>query len=203
MNLSKTLKQVYQEAKVSDLFPITHLNTPSIFESQSGFVGSVLKVEGTAFEIEEADTLNHQKFLLHQALVSLDSRFIMYVTTHRQKISCSLIGEFKPGFAKDLDERYQQRFKDKNLFKNTLYITVVLKGDDTSKTGSWLHWAKNLSTKGNSGLAEHHREQNIQTLNRAIEQLHANLGVNWWRRRESNPRPQALCLQLYMRSLVF
>ena len=24
----------------------------------------------------------------------------------------------------------------------------------------------------------------------------------WWRRRESNPRPQILCLQLYMRSLV-
>ncbi len=30
MNLSKTLKHVYQEAKVSDLFPVTHLNSPSI-----------------------------------------------------------------------------------------------------------------------------------------------------------------------------
>ncbi|WP_373443248.1 hypothetical protein ABXK18_00035 [Legionella pneumophila 130b] len=86
-----------------------------------------------------------------------------------------MIGEFKPGFAKDLDERYQQRFKDKNLYKNTLYITVVLKGDDTSKTGSWLQWAKSLSMKGNSELAEHHREQNIQILNRAVEQLHTNL----------------------------
>jgi hypothetical protein len=28
------------------------------------------------------------------------------------------------------------------------------------------------------------------------------LGV-WWRRRESNPRPQALCHQLYMRSHVY
>lgn len=175
MNLSKTLKQVYQEAKVSDLFPVTHLNSPSIFESQSGLVGSVLKVDGAAFEIEEADTLNHQRFLLHQALVSLDSRFIIYVTTHRQKISCPLIGEFKPGFAKDLDEHYQQRFKDKNLYKNTLYITIVLKGDDSSKTGSWLQWAKSLSIKGNSELSEHHREQNIQILNRVVEQLQANL----------------------------
>ncbi|HAU0815426.1 TPA: VirB4 family type IV secretion/conjugal transfer ATPase [Legionella pneumophila] len=175
MNLSKTLKHVYQEAKVSDLFPITHLNSPCIFESQSGLVGSVIKVNGAAFEIEEAETLNHQRFLLHQALVSLDSRFIIYVTTHRQKISCPLIGEFKPGFAKDLDDHYQQRFKDKNLYKNTLYITVVLKGDDTSKTGSWLQWAKSLSIKGNSELSEHHREQNIQTLNRVVEQLQANL----------------------------
>ncbi|HCE5413168.1 TPA: VirB4 family type IV secretion/conjugal transfer ATPase, partial [Legionella pneumophila] len=111
----------------------------------------------------------------HQALVSLDSRFIIYVTTHRQKISCPLIGEFKPGFAKDLDEHYQQRFKDKNLYKNTLYITIVLKGDDSSKTGSWLQWAKSLSMKGNSELSEHHREQNIQILNRVVEQLQANL----------------------------
>ncbi|TID56471.1 VirB4 family type IV secretion/conjugal transfer ATPase, partial [Legionella pneumophila] len=55
------------------------------------------------------------------------------------------------------------------------YITVVLKGDDTSKTGAWLKWAKSLSIQGNRELAEHHREQNIQTLNRAVEQLHANL----------------------------
>lgn len=85
INLSKVLKRVYQEAKVSDLFPITHLNTPSIFESQSGFVGAVLRVSGVPFEIEDPDTLNHQKFLLHQALLGLDSRFIVYVTTHRQK----------------------------------------------------------------------------------------------------------------------
>ncbi|WP_373443249.1 hypothetical protein ABXK18_00040 [Legionella pneumophila 130b] len=45
----------------------------------------MIKVNGAAFEIEEAETLNHQRFLLHQALVSLDSRFIIYVTTHRQK----------------------------------------------------------------------------------------------------------------------
>ncbi|MCK1850950.1 hypothetical protein MXD98_16585, partial [Legionella pneumophila] len=51
--------------KVSDLFPVTHLNSPSIFESQSGLVGSVIKVDGAAFEIEEADTLNHQRFLMH------------------------------------------------------------------------------------------------------------------------------------------
>lgn len=175
MNLSKTLKRVYQEARISNLFPVTHLNSPSIFESESGFIGSVLKVNGVAFEIEEIDTLNHQKFLLHQALVSLDSRFIAYVTTHRQKISCPLSGEFNPGFAHELDKHYQKRFQDKNLYKNTLYITVVLKGDDSSKTGSLLQWAKSLSSKGNSELTAHHRERNLSNFNQAIDQLKTNL----------------------------
>lgn len=175
MNLSKALKVACQETKVSDLFPITHLNTPSIFESQSGFVGAVIRVNGVAFEMEEPDTLNHQQFLLHQALLSLDARFIVYVTTHRQKISCSLTGTFKPGFASDLDNQYQKRFKNQNLYTNTLYITVVLKGDDTTKTGSWLQWAKNLSGKNHTELAAHHREVKIATLTRTIQQLQANL----------------------------
>ena len=41
MNLSKLVRQ---EAKVSTLFPITHLNSPSIFESQSGMLGAVVKM---------------------------------------------------------------------------------------------------------------------------------------------------------------
>ena len=145
MNLSKVLRRVNQEAKISDLFPITHLNTPSIFESQSGFVGAVLRVSGVPFEIEDPDTLNHQKFLLHQALLGLDSRFIVYVTTHRQKTTCSLTGAFKSGFAHDLDKQYHQRFKEQNIYTNHLYITVVLKGDDTNKTGSLLQWAQRIS----------------------------------------------------------
>lgn len=102
MNLSKALKWVYQEAKISDLFPVTHLNTPSIFESQSGFIGSVLRVKGAPFDIEDSATLNHYKFLLHQALLGLDARFLVYVTTHRKKSSYELTGTFKSDFANDL-----------------------------------------------------------------------------------------------------
>jgi hypothetical protein len=31
----------------------------------------------------------------------------------------------------------------------------------------------------------------------------ADSAVGWWRRRESNPRPQALCLRLYMLIRVY
>lgn len=175
MNLSNVLKRVYQETKISDLVPVTHLNIPTIFESQSGFVGSVISVSGVPFEIEDPETLNHQKFLLHQALLGLDSRFIVYVTTHRHKTSRALTGEFKSAFAHHLDKQYQQRFQKQNLYTNHLYITVVLKGDDSNKTGSLLQWAQRISGKNHSEIASHQREVKITALTQTMQQLKANL----------------------------
>jgi len=175
MNLSNTLKRLCKEAKISSLFPITHLNTPSIFESQAGLVGAVLAVGGVAFEMIEPVTLNQQKFLLHQALLGLDSRFLVYITLHRQKTAYALSGSFKSEFAKNLDARYQERFKNQCLYVNKLYVTLVLKGDDSNKTGSILQWANRLSGKNHKHLADIQREFKITTLNQAIQQLKANL----------------------------
>jgi type IV secretion system protein VirB4 len=177
MNLSNVLKRVYQEAKISDLFPITHLNTPTIFESQSGFIGAVLRIGGVPSEIEDPETLNHQKFLLHQALLALDSRFIVYVTTHRQKTTCALTGSFKSDFANHLDKQYHQRFQQQNLYTNHLYVTVVLKGDDTNKTGSLVQWGQRISARNHSEIATHQREVKITVLTQTMQQLKANLSA--------------------------
>ncbi|HAU0790203.1 TPA: VirB4 family type IV secretion/conjugal transfer ATPase [Legionella pneumophila] len=174
MNRFKIVKPVTLEAKVSDNFPITHLNTPSIFESQSGLVGSVLRVEGISFEVAEPDVLNHQLFLLHQALVGLDSRFIIYVTTHRNKASRVLTGDFKYEFAYALNQRYHKRFAHNKAYENTLYLTVVLKGDDSNKTGSWIKRFKGIGQM-NTEFKLMQREKNCATLNHAVSQLQANL----------------------------
>ncbi|HAT6826475.1 TPA: VirB4 family type IV secretion/conjugal transfer ATPase [Legionella pneumophila] len=174
MNRFKIVKPVTLEAKVSDNFPITHLNTPSIFESQSGLVGSVLRVEGISFEVAEPDVLNHQLFLLHQALIGLDSRFIIYVTTHRNKASRVLTGDFKSEFAYALNQRYHKRFAHNKAYENTLYLTVVLKGDDSNKTGSWIKRFKGIGQM-NTEFKLMQREKNCATLNHAVSQLQANL----------------------------
>lgn len=174
MNRFKIVKPVTLEAKISDNFPITHLNSPSMFESQSGLVGSVLQVDGVSFEVAEPEQLNHQLFLLHQALVGLDSRFIVYVTTHRHKASRVLTGEFKSEFAQALNQRYHQRFAHNKAYENSLYLTVVLKGDDSSKTGSWVEWFKGIG-EASAEIKHMQREKNCTTLKNAVSQLQANL----------------------------
>ncbi|MBA2649675.1 MAG: VirB4 family type IV secretion/conjugal transfer ATPase [Legionella sp.] len=202
MNLSKALKRAKREARISELFPITHLNTPSIFESQSGFMGCVLKVRGVPFEIEEADTLNHFSFLLHQALAGLDSRFMVYVTTQRHKTTCALKGNFKPGFVSELDARYQSRFQQQTLFTNSVYITLVLKGNTSTKTDSWLTWANKLYGKSHYLLAEQFRTTQMGILTRAIEQLQANLARFGVSRLGENDAQLGYCELLQFLSLV-
>ena len=177
MSLSNVLKLTKQEARISDLFPITHLNTPCIFESHSGLMGSVIRLRGVAFEIEEPETLSHQVFLLHQALLRLDSRFMVYVTTHRKKTTCTLHGELNEGFVSELNSRYHEHSKQQNLYANDLYLTVVLKGDTSTKTASWITYTKKIIGKSTAQLAQNRREVQIIELNRVVQQLFANLSV--------------------------
>ena len=175
MNLSKVLKVIRQETSISSLFPVTHLNSSTIFESQSGLIGSVIRLTGVPFEIEEPITLNHHSFLLHQALIALNERFIIYVTTHRQKTSSSLDGEFQPGFANELNRRYHARFQHQNLYTNTLYMTVVLKGDTSTQTATWLQRAKYLVDLGSRDVANLRRDAQMVTLSQSVKQLQSNL----------------------------
>lgn len=173
MNPFNALTLLKQEAKVSMLFPITHLNTPSVFESQAGHMGAVLRLQGIGFDIASPEQLNHYSFLLHQALLGLDERFIVYVTTHRQQTTCALQGAFKAGFAHDLNARYHARFKQRPLYTNTLYLTVVLKPTTSHNRLSWLHWTERLINSVDTKT--HRRETHIVLLNRIMQQLQVNL----------------------------
>lgn len=166
MSLAKALKLLRQETPVSSLFPITHLNTPSIFESKQGYLGATLKVEGIPFVLAEDSFLNqmHQRF--HQALLNLDERFMLYVTVHRRRENIQLKGEFKSTFAKQVNDKYHARFKGKSLYRNDLYLTLVLKGDTSSKM------ARSLSRLAQFKEEKaKRREDNLALLTSKIEQL--------------------------------
>ena len=177
MNLSKARKVAQQEARVSDLCPITHLNSPSIFETKSGLLGSVIRVQGVAFEIEEPATLNHHSHLIHQALVGLDERFMVMTTIHRKKKPAELHGQFSSKFARDLNERYMARFTNQSLYVNELYLTVILKGDTSNKTATSLTWLKRFMDVKVNNNRDAQREEAMLVLTRTVQQLKANLSV--------------------------
>lgn len=119
MSLINPLKTARQETRISTMFPITHLNSPTIFESQHGYLGSILKIEGIPFLLADEDYLNQMTYRLHQALLTLDERFIQYVTVHRRKEETNLGGEFKSSFAKRVNDKYHARFKGKTFIAMT------------------------------------------------------------------------------------
>jgi type IV secretion system protein VirB4 len=176
MNLASTLKALREETAVSTMFPITHLNTPSIFESKQGYLGATLKVQGIPFLTTEISYLNHMGHQLHQAMRNLDEQCIQYVTLHRRKEKIGLSGEFKSAFARDVNDKYHARFKGKSLFKNDIYLTTVLKGDTSSKAARSLSFLKKLN-QSYLNAKEAHREANILALMAKVDQLKASLSA--------------------------
>lgn len=173
MSLSNMRKLSQQEVPISALCPVTHLNTPSVFETKTGLMGAVLAVEGVSFEIEELTTLNYHSYVLHQAISRLDERFIVYATLHRHKQAQQLAGDFHTDFSRLVNNRYMARFANQNLYTNALYLTVILKGDTSNRTISSLNHIKRLLDKHVS--REVLREQDLHTLEQTMQQLKANL----------------------------
>jgi type IV secretion system protein VirB4 len=151
------------------------LNSPTIFETREGLLGSVIKIGGVAFVTELPETLNAFSRSLHQALTHLDERFICYVTLHRKKETVSLEGDFSSRLAKRINDKYHQRFNGQNLFKNHIYLTMVLKGDTSNMTAKLLNKARRILDLGYSTASSERRCDNADILRNTVRQVQSSL----------------------------
>jgi type IV secretion system protein VirB4 len=175
MNPTKAVNRVRREVGISKSFPITHLTTPSVFETKEGILGTVISVTGVPFITEEPSALNALSHTLHQALSGLDEQFICYLTLHRKKENATLNGEFSSPLAQRINDKYHARFKNKALYKNHLYLTVLLKGDTSNFVAKSIGWLKRLTDIGSSESKALHRLEHLQTLTNATNQLISSL----------------------------
>lgn len=172
-NSSATLQR--QELGVSRYVPVTHFNSPTVLETTSGAMFSVIKLQGVAFDTEKADVLNSYKRLWHRAVMMLDERFSLVGTIHRHKETTELTGEFTNAFAKRVDEAYHQTFKNKAMYLNDLYLAVVFKGVTTGKTGKLTQLTKKISGRYVKQARQSLREQQLKQLDGAVTQLVSSL----------------------------
>ena len=175
MNRFESLTRARREARVSRLYPITHLNAAHVFETRTGMMGCVLKVEGIPFVTQTSGALNQLGNQWHQALSMLDSRFIVYVTLHRKRENLSLTGEFKSPFAAAVNKKYHARFNNQSLYRNEMYLTVVLKGDTSGKVARGLGWFKRMKDVRSTESRATCREQNMAILESSVVQLKSHL----------------------------
>ena len=183
MNLTKAsvvnmpaLPRVLRERGVSMRIPITHLNTPSVFEAQHGQLGSVIKLQGIPSDTASNDELNSATRSWHHAISQLDENFCVMVHTFRRKLNVSLSGQFDNDFCAVLDAAYHQKFNATPLYANELYLAVLYKGVDTGKVGKLSQLVNRLSNKTIKGARERWRKDGMASLQRAVDQLMASLG---------------------------
>ena len=142
---NESLKSARQEVGISKHVPITHFDSPTILETNTGMVLSVIKVAGVPFDTEQPEILNNYKRTWHRALTALDEHFCIYTTIHRRKENISLKGDFSNDFAHEVDRVYHSRFQNYALYFNDIYITIIYKGLTTGKMGKGFKFLMSLS----------------------------------------------------------
>ncbi len=171
------LKLVNNEVGVSKHIPITHLNESTIFELSNGQVGAVLKLKGVPFDTATNEELNQYRRIKHHTICALGEEFSVYEHTVRQKIDINLEGEFKEPFIKEVNEKYQAQFKNRNLYTNDLYMTILYKGIDSGKFGKVLNIFQKMSNKAIKAQRAHYRKQSILSLKKEMQKMMEMLSV--------------------------
>lgn len=175
MSHSSALKTTRHEVGISKHVRITHLNEPSIFETENGALGMVLKMAGVTFDAERDEVLNHYKFMLHRAISILDDRFAVYVTIHRHNENISLTGNFHDDFSQQLNDQYHHQFSNTSMYVNDIYVTLIYKGMTSGKMGKGLSFLNRLKNKAIKEARENARTNQIKVIKNQVNQIKALL----------------------------
>jgi len=176
MNHSEQSKKLLkQEHAISKQCGITHLNSPSIFESSNSTIGMVIKLEGIPFDTENNETLNYQKDIWHRAISSLDENFCVYETIHRHRVNTEIKGDFGDIFSKELNEAYQDKFINRAMYVNDIYLTLVYKGVTSGKAAKGIGLLSKLTNRALKEARAITRRRQIKQLEDAVNQMCATL----------------------------
>lgn len=101
---------------------------PSIVDTASGECVCVLQLGGSSFECVDDDAINTRHARLNRIVMSLaDPRITVWQHIVRREESHYPAGDFPPGYAHDLNERYKAKIGGERLMANELYMTIVLR----------------------------------------------------------------------------
>ncbi len=172
-----TMQAVRKEVGVSKHIPVTHLNSPTVAETQDGMVFSVLKVEGVPFQTERNENINHWNNLWQRLITSLDENICLTVTVHRKKVNHNLSGVFLNETLQTINDAYMHRFQSRALFSNTIYITVLYRGLNSGKIGKGIQLWNRLSEKVAKEARQYRRRQQMRELEKIVDRITGILSI--------------------------
>ncbi|SDA92412.1 VirB4 family type IV secretion/conjugal transfer ATPase [Mesorhizobium qingshengii] len=98
----------------------------SVIGLESGALVSVIKLDGLFFQTEDQAELNMRASVQNTMIRALgSSRYSLWSTIIRKEVSPSIGGSFSDPFCDMLNTRYMAGLKQRRMFTNGLYLTVV------------------------------------------------------------------------------
>ena len=133
--LLKNHHRILKEEPAADNIPYRNHVTETIIKTQNGYV-MVFKLGGIGFENADDDQLNnwHERLnVFYRNIAKPNISIWQTIVRHREDSYPD--GEFAPGFAHDLNEKYRQRIAHETLMVNDIYVAVVYR-PQTNKLGT-------------------------------------------------------------------
>ena len=121
----KNHKAIINDESAAVHIPYTSHVTEQIVKTYNGYV-MAFKLSGIGFENADDDQLNnwHERLNVFYRNISKPNISI-WQTVVRHRENTYPDGQFEPGFAHDLNEKYQQRIAQETLMVNDIYVAIV------------------------------------------------------------------------------
>jgi type IV secretion system protein VirB4 len=162
-----------RETPVSDRIPYEGHLTPSIIDTTAGDYLCVLRLTGAAFECADDEVINNRHTRLNRIIMGInDPRITIWQHIVRREEDLYPDGDFAPGYARDLNERYKAALSVAPLKANELYITVVLRQYSHPAESS----VGRLFSTHRLHEVQYARQEQVGRLDRIVTDLVATLG---------------------------
>lgn len=121
----KNHKAIINDESAAVHIPYTSHVTEQIVKTYNGYV-MAFKLSGIGFENADDDQLNnwHERLNVFYRNISKPNISI-WQTVVRHRENTYPDGQFEPGFARDLNEKYRQRIAQETLMVNDIYVAII------------------------------------------------------------------------------
>jgi len=152
-----------REYPVADFIPYLHHYDNETIITKAGELVQFIKVDGFSFETSDDEDLDMKKMVRNSLFKSLaDGSFAMWFHIIRRRKSGFPAGDFSPGFARVVNDKWKHKHHSKDSYVNELYISVIRKAD-TEGAAKIAHYFNLLSDSADKGskterMREAHKE---------------------------------------------
>ena len=124
----KEFNDMAQNRELPEFLPYVRFanDEGTIVKLDTGAYMAVLKFDGLFFQTKDISELNVAHLNFQTLIRSLgSSEYAITTTIIRRRVEPELVDNFQSGFAKKLNQRYSENLKDRQLFTNDIYLTIL------------------------------------------------------------------------------
>jgi type IV secretion system protein VirB4 len=174
MNIAeKRQRAAKRETPVAKNVPYMGHLSRSIIDTETAEHLCVLRLAGAAFECADDAVIGNRHNRLNRIVMSIaDPRVTVWQHILKREEDEYPGGDFPPGYARELNERYKEHVTADRLMVNELYVTVVLRPYGSLVEGV----LASLFSSRSSTEVKRAREKQVEELDRIMTDLAAAMG---------------------------